>query len=1115
MGTKKSRQAAPTRGQHGASPAVPTRGGKADFEYDLFICYARNPDAAVAREIERFLEAFHSALAETKGTMPIKALRVCLDGSDFILQGWDGEEAPTVTKRGADATLSHYLDRSRELLVLCSTGSARSDYMAKEIRHFMEHRGTGRIRLAYTDGTDPDRRSNPEQFFPAPVIERGLHQDLAYDLRGYDGRRAREWGATTDFHRELVKLAADLLGYSAGDLLPTWITAELERTRSTSLNMVSAARFETLLGDPGQAMLRAWRAHGVHPTPESEASLRDAYKVTVLHHQNRREISQISGDGPRYLAGRWKQGEVFVKTSPDGRYRLLVTERGRDGPHPSGDVFLISNETLRAIKLEPPNDNCNYRVEEVGFDRETRHIFVTRYFNLSVYALNGRRIGGYAFSRHTKSPVHLVAAYFAGNYIIGAETKGGVWLVDPEGDAKSTLTVHGEFYRDTTLAVQLSGTGQLAALVYESTRADLLTLNAVGAVCLKEVAPRGILYAGFPARTDERLFTAGEDGMVRIYELENHGTRLNEELSTPPQPSALDWVSLSVDGREMLAVGEDQTIYIFSAESGDLRGTFNFSDEIDWTAARAAVVPQKTPTPAPIDLSGKATPFPPRDVGVERVRALPSGAWIFTTTWKDDPYLLPDWMAWKLDASGMLPLVKDVADVTQHGDLLWFHSQFGSGGPAVLCCGGKLERYPNDGIDVTAVMEIDGQLWVGTSQGAYLRDPDGDRLICPQHVKVHEILHLGGRTWLRTKQGAYVVEAAGLIRLTENFFDVQQIIEAGGSIWLRGKTEHASGGPAHRVDGCFTRLLPHRRARVVRILEADRAAWLVEQNQIHRIAGETVRTTEGFATYVTALVDAGPEIWATTNTRGLYPSNGPLYRIDAATLAVREEPRFSGAVLLRAGGSSFLRHTDSTGRGHVAVLTEDGPREIGIDAACVQDLISVAGEPWLLTEAGAWRIENGIAEPVDCPRIPILDVQLVLGRIWLMSPGCAVRLEPEGPLVFATGGFIPHAVEIVDGEAWILTKQPPADNVNWFAPQVLLKPGPAFQVRESGVVERRAVDGGVTGVVKLGDRTWVLTAKNGRAGLPQAVADKPKKRRPATSSKHSPERDERTMRARH
>ena len=197
-------------------------------DFHLFVSYTRTPDAAVAQEVERFLESFHKTRLPEHAE-PLPPLRVCVDGSDFSMPPV-AEPAGRV-REILDVVHAH-LARARELLVLCSSGSACSKWVDEEIRWFVEHRGAARVRIAFTEGAAPHRER--ERFFPAAVLEHGLDRDLAYDLRGYDARRAKGWHQVEDFSREMVRLAADLHGRSGGELYPTWLEAELERARRQS-----------------------------------------------------------------------------------------------------------------------------------------------------------------------------------------------------------------------------------------------------------------------------------------------------------------------------------------------------------------------------------------------------------------------------------------------------------------------------------------------------------------------------------------------------------------------------------------------------------------------------------------------------------------------------------------------------------------------------------------------------------------------------------------------------------------------------------------------------------------------------------------------------------------
>ena len=344
------------------------------YEFDLFISYSRIPDGVLAKELERLLESFHKDLVLNKMKQSLRPLSICIDNSDFSIPPADDAQIQESSNRDVRSIVIRHLKQAKELLVLCSEQSAQSTWVVDEIQWFLENRGPGAIRIAFTQGEDP--ASNMSHHLADNLMRHGLNKNLAYDFRGYDERKAKNWRKVEDFKHETVKLAAHLYGMTAGELYPSWLESELQRAREQSLRMSTNARLESLIGDPAHAVLAAYKAHQIHPSNQSENALREAYKVAVYHHYNRRESSRISGAGPSYLAGRWKQGDVFVKNSHDGRYQLLVTERGKDGA-PVGDVYLISNETMRVVKLETQKHK-GARVEEVAFSEDSRHVFVTR-----------------------------------------------------------------------------------------------------------------------------------------------------------------------------------------------------------------------------------------------------------------------------------------------------------------------------------------------------------------------------------------------------------------------------------------------------------------------------------------------------------------------------------------------------------------------------------------------------------------------------------------------------------------------------------------------------------------------------------------------------------------
>src|ERR1700752_5073100 len=124
------------------------------YEFDLFLSYRRDPDLALAREIERFLEGFHLTPLE-KDVGELRRLSACVDGQDFLLASPGAGDAPESRSRDVHVVLDRYLGRSRELLVLCSRAAAEPSYLDEEVRWFLEHRGADWIRLAFTEGDEP------------------------------------------------------------------------------------------------------------------------------------------------------------------------------------------------------------------------------------------------------------------------------------------------------------------------------------------------------------------------------------------------------------------------------------------------------------------------------------------------------------------------------------------------------------------------------------------------------------------------------------------------------------------------------------------------------------------------------------------------------------------------------------------------------------------------------------------------------------------------------------------------------------------------------------------------------------------------------------------------
>ncbi len=791
------------------------------YEFDLFISYSRIPDGMLAKELERFLESFHKDLVLSNTEQNLRRLAICIDNSDFSIPPADGAQVLESSHRDVHSIVIRHLEKSRELLVLCSEQSAQSRWVIDEIQWFLENRGPGTIRIAFTQGEDP--AGNMQRYLADNLLRHGLDKNLAYDFRGYDERKTRHWLKVEGFKQETVRLAAHLYGLTPGELYPSWLESELQRAREQSLRMSTNARLESLIGDPAHAVLAAHNAHQIHPNNESEIALREAYKVAIYHHYNRRESSHISGAGPGYLAGRWKQGGVFVKNSVDGRYQLFVTERGKDGA-PVGDIYLLGNETMRAVKLETKK-HSGARVEEVAFSRDSRNVFVTRYFNLQVYALDGQIIGSYYFGRHTKSPVHIVAGYLNNRFLLAGETKGGLWLVDPFVDyleqKNVTRQVYREFHGDATIHIDISRDGNAALLVFESGKAQLLVLDESDAFKLLEILPSGVQYAGFFADQRDRLITSGKDGIVRLWRINSDG--IAEQSTFEALDTAIDWVTISEDRMQLAAVGANQTIHILDMETHACLRSLDYTDDIDWGAVRSVKIPEYEFVLAFIEAQASES----FDEGARKATdyiILDDEKWFITSEQSNEYF--PTVKAWRVEDDQARLYDTNSMSITRHQDLLWLHYRFSDNGAVFWKVGDKLKRFPAEGVRVNTILENDNGCWLGTSNGAYYHHQDEHRLLTPLDIDIKVIKKFGDKLYAGSKEdGAYLIEDNRTVLITPSFLRIKDIKEIAGNIWLLTNLETSgflgNNGPAYKVEGYFARPFPDESAEVSDVIEEN------------------------------------------------------------------------------------------------------------------------------------------------------------------------------------------------------------------------------------------------------------------------------------------------------
>ena len=832
------------------------------FQFDVFLSYARNPDRQTSKYVEHFLETFHRKVPASPN-VKLEPLSVCRDSTDFSMP------------RGSVPVhdlIGEHLKKCREILVLCSTGAAKSRYVDDEVRGFIE---AGRpIRLALTEGNDPTSSSECKSYFPPSVIQYGLHETLCYDLRALAGRRSRNWRSVNDANAELVRLAADIYGQPRDLLYPLFLEedrrlwrrrvaaisaaavliliagvvafwqnrvasaetarrqaeeklkVEAERTaasekarRETEEKLKQAAEvnatqqealryaadaFERMYRIPEEAIVQASASLRKTAVPEARRALETAYRVALFRHENRRESRQLTGSSIGFAptTARWKQGAVFASISPDGRYVLLVSERGRDGvtgddgkPMP-GSVFLLDQETLRTIRLDNCRDRTEGRVEYVGFDTRTEHIFVTRHFDFQSYSLAGDCLSRFDFSTaSTVSPVHIAAGYLLGKYILAADSEGRVWAAIP-GSRGGAQTLRGRKLGDALVDAVVSPGGASAVLVYESGRATLVDFPDGKKARERPVQEANALAAAFHP-SDEGVFAvSGSKGSATLY-------RAGAAIDTVPRfrvPGG-DADSVTWAGKdELVLVSADRNVHVVESNSGRVVTTLRF--EADWSAAR--LVPNNIKLHRP---DSSLEPLDPEDsrkklggslavVGVDR-----AGGQTWLRTQRDPKDFYERGPAYLLEGEIATPIPDDDANVTairEAGGHIWLNTERGA---LYRMESNRARLILPEGAHASTIKASAGVLWIGSQRGLWrIRDGKLER-VTPDHVGIQDVAVIGNRVWIGSRRGAYVLEPdEKLYRVTESFLPVRRILQDEGRLWLLTGSE-SEPGPAMLVNG--------------------------------------------------------------------------------------------------------------------------------------------------------------------------------------------------------------------------------------------------------------------------------------------------------------------------
>ncbi len=492
------------------------------------------------------------------------------------------------------------LERSEFLIIVCSPRTPKSQWVNAEVKFFRQLGRGDRILALLIEG-------EPETSFPPSLFDiRGrqeqllseVEEPLAADVRPmpsesphirrqmakmrllatmlgcrFDDLRQREQERRARNRRLLGAVVATVV-VVVGGLSLAFVFEKQRRQEQASLRFVSEA-YQGLYRDPLQAVVNAHEALQEHASDDAKIALSRAHRISLLHRSNRRDAVTLATTKALSYAKRWRKGKIYTVLSRDGQHVLLTTERRGPpfDPEIPGEVYLLNNETLQARKLEPcSGETATMRLEYAGFSVSKREIFVSRAFYVDIYDIDGNCLSQDSILfEATKSPIHIVAGYLDAKYLIGADSQGRVWLMDSttqQGNRPNEKLSGSE--NDAVVAIELSPNARAATTVYESGRVDLISFGNTGQFYHWPVLSEGGLSATFrPIGTEIFFLTTEQSGKVRVWTVE--ADQLKEFISFDHQSRPIDTASFSEDGKRIVSIDADSTLWIWDIETGELK----------------------------------------------------------------------------------------------------------------------------------------------------------------------------------------------------------------------------------------------------------------------------------------------------------------------------------------------------------------------------------------------------------------------------------------------------------------------------------------------------------------------------------------------------------------
>jgi pimeloyl-ACP methyl ester carboxylesterase len=379
------------------------------------------------------------------------------------------------------------------------------------------------------------------------------------------------------------------------------LKAEKEKTDEESHRLLAQAH-EVLYRAPQQSLWLALRAAEISPNADAESTRQSALEILRRRRQTQFEEVKQWFIGRGWFAPPRFKGTLSARFSRDGKYVLLPSERSIGNRLLPGIVYLLNNETLKLVKLEPPTrtsveadrtlgtqqNEGPMPLDYMGFSSSGKKIYLARWLSVEVYSIEGTFEQEFKVTAGPKQSISLVDSVEDDRLIVAGDMTGDVWPIVYK-TRKTRPSITRDQRRDTNveplLSFELSPSGRLALLVYmkltekkvgqgrdsdydQFSRAYLWKVGGEGPKSRLTLSHKGsITYATFkPTLEEDVMLTAGEDGIVALWKLEKGRVCKVDTFDHGGKP--VGYAAFSEDGQRVITLADDQKPRIWEVKSG-------------------------------------------------------------------------------------------------------------------------------------------------------------------------------------------------------------------------------------------------------------------------------------------------------------------------------------------------------------------------------------------------------------------------------------------------------------------------------------------------------------------------------------------------------------------